>query len=99
MSLTIAQQMRQVWIDSALSVGPLRRASLMAAFEISSPQASNDLKTYREAHPKAIEYDLSAKCYRRPERAKPVYPMHLRMTIRGAVKALQIFNEQTEARP
>lgn len=95
---SIAQQMRRVWIDARLCIGDgtINRADLMEAFGISMQQASIDLTTYRNAHPQAVEYDLSAKCYRRNPRSKPAYPQHLRLSVTNAVRALQIFNEMED---
>lgn len=96
---SVAQQMRQVWIDARLRIGDgtINRADLVAAFGISPQQASHDLTAYRSAHPQAMEYDLSAKCYRRTQRSKPAYPQHLRLSVTNAVRALRIFNELAEA--
>jgi hypothetical protein len=96
---SVARQMRQVWIDAKLCIGDgtINRVDLIMAFGISPQQASHDLTAYRSAHPQAVEYDLSAKCYRRTKRGKPAYPQHLRLSVTNAVRALRIFNEMEDA--
>jgi hypothetical protein len=57
-------QHRQDWIAEMLEVyGFINREHLTRKFGISVPQASLDLTTYLRAHPKAVQYDLSRKCY------------------------------------
>lgn len=64
--MTYAQTMRLIWIDGMLaSVGSICRADICRMFLISTPQASLDLRAYRDAFPAGIAYDASAKCYRR----------------------------------
>ncbi|SMO97770.1 hypothetical protein SAMN06265173_1391 [Thalassovita litoralis] len=94
----VAQQMRQVWIDAKLCIGDgtICRTDLIKAFGISTAQASHDLTAYRTANPQAVEYDLSAKRYRRTKRGKPAYPQHLRLSVANTVRALRIFNEMEE---
>lgn len=53
--------------------GYIRRADLQEKFDISAPQASNDLAFYRESLPQNINYDLSAKRYVRGNSFKPEY--------------------------
>ncbi|SMO97211.1 hypothetical protein SAMN06265173_13538 [Thalassovita litoralis] len=96
---SVARQMRQVWIDAKLGIGDgtINRSDLVVAFGISIQQASHDLAAYRASNPKAVDYDLSAKCYRRTKRGKPAYPQHLRLSVTNAVRALRIFNEMEES--
>ena len=55
---------RQEWIGDMLHVyGFINREHLQRKFDISQPQASSDLQTYLRAHPHAMRYDLSRKCY------------------------------------
>jgi hypothetical protein len=57
-------EQRQAWIAEMLQVyGFLNRDHLMRKFRISQPQASADLRTFMETHPRAMRYDLSRKCY------------------------------------
>ncbi len=43
--------------------GSIRRADLIAMFEISVPQASTDLQEFMRLYPGAIVYDASARQY------------------------------------
>lgn len=88
MKRPFSQFLRLVWIDSRLEQGTINRSDIAAAFGMSIPQASNDLKAYQTDHPDRIEYDSRAKTYQRPHRAKPVYPQHLRLQVQTAVHAV-----------
>lgn len=51
-------------IDALLATrGELRRQDIIDLFGVSMPQASMDIQAFIAAHPKAIVYDKSAKCY------------------------------------
>ena len=64
--MTFSQTMRLIWIDAMLSkVGTIRRRDICMMFQISTPQASLDLRAYQAAFPTGIEYDRRKKCYRR----------------------------------
>jgi len=55
---------RQAWIAEMLAIyGFINREHLQRKFDISVPQASNDLRVFMADHPKAITYDLSRKAY------------------------------------
>lgn len=57
---------RLEWIDEMLDVyGFINREHICRKFDLSVPAASNDLRIFREMFPREIEYDKSAKCYRR----------------------------------
>ena len=43
--------------------GVLQRSDIMKKFSVSAPQASKDIKAYRESAPTNIEYDSSQKCF------------------------------------
>lgn len=88
MTRPFSQFLRLVWIDSRLEQGIINRCDIAAAFGMSIPQASNDLKAYQTDHPDRIEYDHRAKAYQRPRRAKPAYPQHLRLQVLYAVHAI-----------
>jgi hypothetical protein len=61
-------EQRQSWIAEMLHVyGFINREHLQRKFGISQPQASYDLKQFCAAHPRAIRYDVSRKCYRKAE--------------------------------
>ena len=52
------------WIADMLHVyGFLNREHLQRKFGISTPQASKDLAAFTRAHPSAVRYDPSRKCY------------------------------------
>jgi len=53
--------------------GRINRADLMAAFGISVPQASHDLRDYLARAPGNAVYDTRAKCYRIGPRFRPVF--------------------------
>jgi hypothetical protein len=57
-------EQRQAFIAEMLHIyGFINREHLMRKFRISQPQASYDLRTFMETHPRAMRYDLSRKCY------------------------------------
>jgi hypothetical protein len=60
------------WIADMLHVyGFINREHLQRKFGISTPQASNDLRDFTRAHPSAMQYDLSRKCYVRLKGTRP----------------------------
>ena len=64
--LPFAVALRMHFIDTLLDhYGTFNRALLCDYFGISTPQASNDIGLYQELAPANIEYDTSAKTYRR----------------------------------
>lgn len=93
MTRPFAQLLRLIWIDTRLEIGHVNRSDIMTAFDISQSQAAIDFRTYRAEHPTCIEYDASARHYRRPKKAKPAYPQHLRLTALHVVSALSIFRD------
>ena len=55
---------RQEFIAATLrQFGQVRRADLMREFDISMPQASNDIAEFLSANPPNVKYDVSAKAY------------------------------------
>lgn len=55
---------RQEFIAATLrQFGQIRRSDLMREFGISSPLASTDIRTFMEAKPPHVKYDVSAKEY------------------------------------
>jgi hypothetical protein len=59
-----ATERRLDFIDWRLKTyGEVRREHLIAAFDISMPQASGDLGAFDRAYPGAMEYDKSRKLY------------------------------------
>lgn len=97
MKRPFSQFLRLVWIDSRLEQGTINRSDIAAAFGMSIPQASNDLKAYQKDHPDGIEYDHRAKTYQRPRRAKPAYPQHLRLQVQTTVLAVNTHREVEDA--
>lgn len=83
--LPFSQLMRLIWIDARLSaLGKINRADICAAFAVSVPQASGDLRTFQTAHPSRMIYDASAKTYRRAPHSQPVYPAQARVFVQRA---------------
>ena len=65
MKLNFAQVLRLVWIeDAAAQPAGLRRQDLIKVFGMSKSQASKDLAVFQKLYPKALTYDMSAKCFR-----------------------------------
>lgn len=59
------ERQRLQWIAEMLHIyGFINRTHLMRKFQISKPQASNDLRTFKSLRPNSITYDPSDKCYR-----------------------------------
>lgn len=55
---------RQEFIYATLKTfGQIRRADLMRQFDISMPQASNDISEFMAVSPGYATYDVSAKTY------------------------------------
>lgn len=58
------KQRRQEFIAATLrQFGQVRRADLVREFDISVPQASNDIAEFLSADPPHVRYDVSAKAY------------------------------------
>lgn len=55
------ERQRMEWISKRRA--PFNRADLMAAFDISLPQASNDIQTYLKMFPTALSYNMKKKRY------------------------------------
>lgn len=55
---------RMEWIRETLRVfGYINRVHIARKFELSIPQASADLNTFRRIYPGVMKYDLSSKRY------------------------------------
>lgn len=64
--LTFFQRQRMEWIDEMLDVyGFINREHLVRKFEISVPQASNDLTQFQRLYPGTCAYNKQAKRYER----------------------------------
>lgn len=58
------QDRRQEFIAATLrQFGQIRRADLVRQFDISIPQAANDIAKFMAGKPKNVRYDVSAKTY------------------------------------
>lgn len=58
------KERRQEFIVATLrQFGQIRRSDLMREFDISMPQASNDIGRFLENKPENVRYDVSLKCY------------------------------------
>lgn len=63
--MTWAQDKRLDFIDEYVAIsGTIGRADLVRQFEISTQQASYDLRDFQKRYPRAIVYDKSGKTYR-----------------------------------
>lgn len=91
--LTFAQLMRSVYIDIMLQRGPLNRSDIAAAFQISVPQASNDILTFQTAYPELIAYDPRKRHYYRPANQSAAYPAALRLQVQQMVIAIAVYRE------
>lgn len=86
--MKFSQMLRLVWIDAHLGRGhALNRSDLVAAFAISEPQASNDIREYRSRWPRAIKYDLGGKFYYAGG-GNPVFTQHQRDAVLAAQDAV-----------
>ena len=55
---------RQEFIAATLrQFGQVRRSDIMREFDVSLPQASNDIAEFLAADPPHVRYDVSAKAY------------------------------------
>ena len=55
---------RQEFIAATLrQFGQIRRADIIREFDVSTPQASNDIATFLATKPAHVKYDVSAKAY------------------------------------
>ena len=55
---------RQEFIAATLrQFGQVRRSDIMREFDVSLPQASNDIALFLSADPPNVKYDVSAKAY------------------------------------
>jgi DeoR/GlpR family transcriptional regulator of sugar metabolism len=63
-----AEKQRRMWIcDFIAKNGQINRADIMREFEISLPQASNDLTKLRKEFPALLIYNTSKKRYETSE--------------------------------
>lgn len=69
-----AQLVRLRFIDFLLAhYGTLNRAAISDYFGLSTPQASSDIQAYLECAPDNVDYDPSAKLYRRSDAFKRTF--------------------------
>lgn len=55
---------RQEFIAATLrQFGQIRRADIIREFDVSVPQASNDIAEFLASNPPHVRYDVSAKAY------------------------------------
>lgn len=73
--LRFALAYRLRFIDFLLAeYGTVNRSAICDYFELSEPQASLDFSTYKEIAPGNMEYDMSAKTYRRTRAFVRAFP-------------------------
>ena len=71
---TFAVIVRMMWIDGVIDEdSEIGREDIRRAFMVSIPQASMDLRRYRNANPGRIAYDTSLKRYVQIEGSKPLF--------------------------
>lgn len=59
-----AEKQRLAFIGRRLRAGEtVNRADIIHKFGVSVPQASTDIRRFKEAHPGAMKYDLTLKTY------------------------------------
>jgi hypothetical protein len=74
MSASVFQTFRMIWIDGVLvEEGEIQRRDICVNFDLSVPQASQDLRRYQQMHVGRIYYDRSDKIYRIVEGTKPFF--------------------------
>lgn len=58
------KERRQEFIAATLrQFGQIRRGDIMREFDVSMPQASNDIAVFLSRSPCAVRYDVSGKTY------------------------------------
>lgn len=71
---TFAQTVRMIFIDMVIAEeGQIGRSEIMAAFGVSTVQASADLGRYMAKNPRRIAYDTRDKRYFVIEGSRPIY--------------------------
>jgi hypothetical protein len=87
--MTVFKRIRLIWIDGVLADGLwLNRADICEAFEISTPQASEDLRAFITRWPDLIAYNRSGKFYFRPDLEKAAFSAALRHRCRLLIQQL-----------
>ncbi len=90
MTETFAQTVRMMWIDAVIDEdGEIGRADITQAFGVSVPQASCDLRRYREINPRRIAYDPSHKRYVVVEGTNPAFMTDARRAAFEIVNAVR----------
>lgn len=85
--LSFARSLRMIWIDAVLAEdGELNRVDIERAFMVSTPQASDDIRTFDAIYPQTIFYDRSAKTYRKIEGAPSIYSRAAHRAVFDAVR-------------
>ena len=65
---------RLMWIDGVIdNDGEINRSEIRQAFNVSTPQASLDLRRYMELNPGRIAYDVRGKRYVQVAGTRPLY--------------------------
>jgi len=87
--MILSQRLRLIWIDACLDqdVG-LNRSDVMAAFEISTVQASLDFKEYIARWPDRIRYDRSSRAYYRAG-SEPAFEYDTKRAVLIALRAVK----------
>lgn len=65
-------EQRMAWIAETVRIfGFINRVHIEKKFNVSTPQASNDLKEFQRRNPECIEYDTRGKKYVTQNRVNP----------------------------
>lgn len=95
---TFARTVRMIWIDAVIDDdGEIGRREIMAAFGISTPQASADLRRYMSKNPGRIAYDRSGKRYMVIEGTSPLFPLRARSAAVEVVCEVDRLSRDSEA--
>jgi hypothetical protein len=88
--MTRFQAQRMIWIDAWLTRSPdilLNRRHLEAAFDLSTPQASLDLRNFQDCWPDRMVYNSSAKGYHFADKSAAIFPDWMHEAVFCAVRA------------
>ena len=82
-----AEKQRLAFIGRRLLAGEtVNRADIVAKFKVSVPQASTDIRHFKEAHPGAMKYDMTRKTYV-SDRITPVSGRNVAAAARSLIAA------------
>lgn len=99
--MTYARALRLIWIDMFITDGQflLQRDHLRLAFDISTAQASLDLKSFQTLFPGRLIYNKSRKGYCAAPNSAPVFEPREHSAISLACSIAAQRAKQMDARP